>query len=912
VASAVTSAGTRAEKRRGVNFRAVSLTSGIRVGPYEVIEPLGAGGMGQVFRARDARLKRDVALKVLSIAGGVSTDYRARFEREAQVLASLNHPRIAQIYGVEDHDGAPVIAMELVEGATLADRIARGPVPLDEALSIAAQMCDGLEAAHERGIVHRDLKPANIKLRSGHDFDSVTILDFGLARAIDSGVTTDPTNSPTMMGGATGIGVVMGTAAYMSPEQARGRAVDKRADIWAFGCVVYEMLTGTQAFAGESTTDILAGVVQRDPDWTKLPATLPSRIVDLLRRCLEKNPKDRLRDIGDARYEITRTHTTSQTHTQPTAPAGESRRRVLGYGAASLIGAAVTAAIALVMPGRKADVSADVPVRVTIQLPPDTTLALSRGSAVALSPDGRRLVYAARLKNTTQLFVRSLDHFESQAIAGTDNAENPFFSTDGRWVGFFAAGKLKKVALDGGSPIVLADARAPRGEVWSGDSMFVTPANTDPIVRISALDGKATPVTTLEKGELSHRWPRVLPSGAALLFTVWNDNGWEPSRIAGQHLDSKTHRIVVEAGASYPHFIRDRAGRGYLVYARSEGLLAAPFDESKLALSNQPVPVVDSVVTNLSGGAHFDLSASGTLAYVPGSVGESARELAWVQPDGASELLAKVRIPGRSFRLSPDGTRIARNNAVSANGGVWIEDIARNATVRFSESPDDYAPIWSKDGEYVIYARFARGSGMYRRKPVPSAPEETIVNAEDFIFQPADAAPDGKTVAFVSFDPVSASDIFVTQVGGGVAPRPFVKTKFSEGGARFSPDGRWVAYQSNESGRFEVYARSFPDGDRTIQLSTDGGLSPEWSPDGRRLYYYGSSGKMTAVPIESAADLRIGKSVPLFDCRPYEPLFSVAPDGKRFLMMPVLKAEQAGSQIQLVMNFVSELRQRVK
>ena len=589
---------------------------GKKLGPYEVLDKLGEGGMGEVFRARDTRLRRDVALKVLPLSALGDDDRRNRFEREAQVLASLNHPNIAQVFGVADAAGTPVIVMELVEGDTLADRLAGGALPTREALLAAVQLCDGLEAAHDRGVVHRDLKPANIKLRPD---GSIKILDFGIAKALAQG--SGASDSPTMASpGVTGAGIILGTAAYMSPEQARGKVVDKRADIWAFGCVLYEMLTGATAFRGETTTDILAAVVQREPDWSRLPSALPPRIGELLRRCLEKDLKDRQRDIGDARFAIERALRPEATSDQPpaaiavAAPSPVRRRATVAL--AFLSGLAAAAALFGIARGlQPAAVTSQSPLRLTVALPPDTTLALGRGSAVVLSPDGQRLAFTARSKDVVRLYVRPLDRFETQTLPGTEGASNPFFSPDGKWLGFFADGKIKKVSLEGGAPVVVADATNPRGHAWSDDNtILVTPTNGDPISRVSVMGGKLEPLTTLKTGELSHRWPLLLP-GRALLFTVWNDAGWEPASILAQRPGSQDRSVVVQAGGGFPRYLRDgQTPRGFLVYARSEGLLAARFDEATLQVSGQAVPILDGVITNLSGGAHFDVSASGTLA----------------------------------------------------------------------------------------------------------------------------------------------------------------------------------------------------------------------------------------------------------------------------------------------------------
>jgi serine/threonine-protein kinase len=864
--------------------------------------------MGEVFRARDARLKRDVALKVLPAASVGDADSRSRFEREAQVLASLNHPSIAQVFGVEADGAAPVIVMEFVDGPTLADRIAKGALPLDETIALARQICDGLEAAHERGIVHRDLKPANIKVRPD---GTIKILDFGLARVLTEERPADASNSPTMPGGrATTAGLILGTAAYMSPEQARGRVVDKRADIWAFGAIVYEMLTGLQAFSGESITDVLAHIVERDPDWSKLPAAARGRIEELLRRCLQKNPKDRLRDIADARYELEANGSRaalSGPRSRPSSP--------LTMSIAFAAGAALVAAGFLVAPMFRARPETATAMRTIITLPPDTSIALSRGSAVTVSPDGKAIAFAGNAKGRIQLYLRPLDRFESQPIAGTDGAANPFFSADGRWIGFFADEKLKKVAVDGGAPVTVIEARAPRGEDWSdNDAILLTPTNTSPVWRVSPGGGKSEKLTTLREGELSHRWPHLLPGGKALLFSIWNDSGWELARVAAASVDGTRRTVVVESDGGYPRYLRDTGTRGFLVYAREEGLLAAPFDESALSLTGQAVPVVDTVFTNLSGGAHFDLSPSGTLAYVAGTNSEADRVLAWVTLEGQATTVAQIRGLSRNWTLSRDGTRIIRMNTIGQTRDAWIDDIEHHTTMRLIAGQPN-SPIWegvfTPDGKSVIYGKGTPIQHMFRR-PADGrdAEEKLLVNDRGQI--PNSISPDGKTLAFVEFDPVSGADIWTMGVDPITPARVFAKTNFAESNPVFSPDGRWIVYQSNESGRFEVFVRSFPDSSQVYRVSIEGGINPKWSPSGRELIFRGLDNKMMSATVATAPTMQVGRPKALFDARTYENNFEVSPDGQRLLMMPQFTGDNTARQINLVQNFLAELRQRVR
>jgi eukaryotic-like serine/threonine-protein kinase len=903
----------------------VPIVQGSRIGAYEIAGHIGSGGMGEVYRARDHRLQRDVAIKVLPTRLSGDADRAARFEREARTLASINHPNIAIVHGFEDLAGSPALVMELVEGPTLADRIARGALATDEAIAIAAQIADALEAAHEQGIIHRDLKPSNVKVRPD---GTVKVLDFGLAKALavaNDPAESDVADSPTVTAhGATRDGIVLGTAAYMSPEQARGRGVDKRADIWAFGCVLYEMLAGRAAFAGETMTDVLAAVIQRDPDWTQLPRDLPRSVVALLGRCLQKNPRERLRDIGDARIDL---RAAQAPGSDPEIPVPQLkapfvRQHRLWLAAAGFaLGAAVTGAMLYVLGLRDAAPPAPArTARMTVTLPPETTLALGRGSSVALSPDGRTLVYAVRTRDgEIRLYTRALDRFDSTVLPGTEDAADPFFSPDGRWVGFFAQGKLKKVSLGGGAPVTIAEVLAPRGEAWTpDDTILVTPANNKGISRVSPGGGPLTPLTTLKAGEMSHRWPHVLGDGSAVVFTIWNDTGWEPAKIAAQRIGSSDHTVIVESGGGFPRALRDpETGRSYLVYARSEGLLAAPFDAAALKITGQPVPVIDGVFTNLSGGAHFDLSETGTLAYISGTLGEVDRDLTWVTHDGKATLARRLAAMGRPFALSPDGNRVVRHNTVGQRS-VWIEDLARGTSLRLTNGEGNFSPVWSADGTWIAFPRGVPTGDIYRRRADQSGEDERLTATGRGAI-PTDFSPDSRLLAYTENDPSSGADIWtVTLPPPGtkadpstLQPRPFRKTGFSESRGVFSRDGRWLAYQSNESGRFEVYLRSFPDGERAVQVSTDGGLEPTWSQSGE-LFYRGINGMVMAVTIALTPALRVDKPRALFDGRGYENIFQVSPDGRRLLMMPRLDNELSVTQVNVVLDFLSELRQRVK
>jgi serine/threonine protein kinase/Tol biopolymer transport system component len=885
----------------------MSIPPGTRVGPYEVTGKIGEGGMGEVYRARDHRLQRDVALKVLPAALSQDPDRLARFAREARTLAALSHPNIAIIYGLEEDGERRALAMELVEGVTLADRVAHGPLPMDDAIHVALQIAEGLEAAHEQGIIHRDLKPANVKIRPD---GTVKVLDFGLAKAL---LPADVVSAETLHTHAattapvTTAGMILGTAAYMSPEQARGRTIDTRADIWAFGCVLYEMLTGRHAFAGETTTDVLAAILNSEPDWSALPPAVPSSVHRLLRRCLEKIPKNRLRDIGDARLEL-RSISTSDPVPPPAGRETGVRRGLLWFAA----GAAVAATILSIYvrpTGSREPSTTSQPARLVVALPQGVTLALRPGSTVALAPDGRTLAFTARKENgPVQLYLRSLDRYESVALPGTDDAYHPFFSPDGRWVGFFAGGKLKKVLVAGGAPVSVADVRYPRGEAWTtDDAILVTPVNTEPLSRVMAAGGPLERFSTLAPGELSHRWPTILPNGT-VLFSVWNDTGWEPARIAALRPGTNKHEMVIEQGGGYPRYLPDPGRGGYLVYARSEGLLAAPFDEQTLKLKGQPVPVVDGVVTNLTGGAHFAVAAGGTLAYVAGGSAQVERELVWLTTDGRST--PALRRPlGSAYAVSPDGRLVARIPAPGP-GSLWIEDLVSGTSMRLGESADHFGAVFSRDGSRIASRRAA---DIFIQRVDRRGGEEQLTTSRR-VATPGSFSPGDAVLAYYEIDPVTLHDIWVIDLPkpGGVraAARPFLKTTYSEASPRFSPDGHWIAYQSNESGRFEIYVRSYPDGETVRQVSTEGGSEPLWPSDGSDLLYRGANGMLMAAAITLSPEFKVGKPRALFDASRYESGFGAAADGRRLLLMPVVANAQAPTQIHVVLNFLAELRER--
>jgi serine/threonine-protein kinase len=654
---------------------------------------------------------------------------------------------------------------------------------------------------------------------------------------------------------------------------------------------------------------------------------VPPAIGALLRRALEKHSRERLRDIGDARLELASARAPAARGSAASpiaAPVSETATR---RSASRLLPLATFAAGVLVatgllrlLPARTPEAVASPPsMRTSITLPPETAIVTGRGSSVALSPDGSTLVFVGRAAQITRLYLRPLGRFDALPLAGTEDATNPFFSPDGRWIGFFADRKLKKVSIDGGAPVALADVLTPRGEAWlADDSILITPANNAGVSRVPALGGAPEPFTQLAAGEMSHRWPRAIAGGPAVLFTIWNDTGWEPSRVAIQSAGEPAHRVLVEGGG-YARAVRDPVtGRSYLVYARAEGVMAAPFDVDRLAVTGPSVPIVDNVITNLSGGAHFDV-AGDTLAYVPGTLGEADRDLVWVTLDGKTTPARRVPRMSQDFSLSPDATRILRNNTVGSRD-IWIDDLTREVSTRVTNAAENFAAIWSPDAQWIAFARGVPNRNLYRRSLNPGALDQRLTTSPNWQ-QPTAISPDGTKLVYTEIDPISSMDIWVldlprpesTGTARDTTPqtRPYLKTNFSENEPALSSDGRWLAYQSNESGRFEVYVRSFPDAGPAHQVSTEGGLYPMWSRDGS-LFYRSSNGKMMAVAVDTANGFHTGTPKLLFDVSRFDNTYGVAPDGKRLLMMRAFDAEQPPTIVSLVQNFTAELRQRIK
>jgi serine/threonine protein kinase/Tol biopolymer transport system component len=891
------------------------LNPGTKLGTYEIAAAIGAGGMGEVYQAHDTKLGRDVAIKVLPEAFAHDPERLSRFQREAKMLASLNHPNIAAIYGLEEDAGRNYLVMELVPGETLRERSAReGALPLEEALGIAKQMAEALEAAHEKSIIHRDLKPANVKVTPE---GKVKVLDFGLAKAFaGEAVDEEIDNSPTLSRAATLQGVILGTAAYMSPEQARGKTVDKRTDLWAFGCVLYELLTGQQAFPGETTTEILAAVLKSEPHWQALPAATPQKISDLLRRCLQKDLNKRARDAGDLRIEIEEALAApAGVGTPNIAPATGIRalgRRALILSVGALLLVAAIASLATW--NLKPSPSPQAVTRTVINLPPGQQLAgLESGPAVALSPDGTHLAYVARQGGTQQLYLRAMDSLEARPIPGTVGAVNPFFSPDGQWLGFFAGQKLKKVSVNGGAALTLANASYPGGASWGNQGMIAfAPANVSVLQQVSDAGGVSQPLTRFEKADVSHRWPEFLPDGKAVLFAAGNNGtDFTNAQVAVQAVGSGERRNLVQRGTN-PNY----APSGHLVYAQGGILMAVPFDPQRLTATGAAVPVAEDVLqSTFSGVSQYSFSATGSLVYVSGGVQSAQNKLVWVSRNGAEQPLAA---PAHAYlfpRLSPEGRRVAVGIA-EQDTQTWLYDLSRETLTRFTfVGSANQNANWTPDGKRLAFNSNKEGpQNPFWQLADGSGGLERLITSE-YANVPMSWSPDGQLLAFLEVNPTTGLDIWVLRLSDRKA-QPFLRTPFNESAPRFSPDGRWLAYISDESGRFEIYVQPYPGPGGKWQISTEGGTEPMWNPSGRELFYR-SGNKMMAVDISTQPSFAAGKPRVLFE-GPYSPTplttpnYDVSPDGQRFLMLkPTEQGEAARTQINVVLNWFEELKQKV-
>jgi Tol biopolymer transport system component len=882
------------------------LSPGSRLGSYEVLSPLGAGGMGEVYRARDGRLNREVAIKVLPDAFAADGDRLARFRREALVLAALNHPQIAAIYGLEESGGVEALVLELVPGETLAERLAKGPLPVEEALDIAGQIAEALEAAHERGIVHRDLKPANVKLTPE---GKVKVLDFGLAKAlVGDASSSDVSASPTLTAQATQAGVVIGTAAYMSPEQARGRSVDKRADIWAWASVLYEMLTGRRCFEGETVSDTLAAVLRAEPDWSLLPAGTPPGIVSLLRRCLVKDPKQRLHDIADARLALV---DSSAEEATPRGAAGAVDSRVRRWAVAGVAGFFLGAALVAGWVRVHSQGPAGAPaVRLNLALPAGQALSIYGPPNFAVSRDGARIAYVAKTESgPTTLFVRAVDSFDATPLPDTEGAQFPFFSPDGDWLGYVVGNRIRKAPVSGGASLPVCDAPVAElegGATWADDGSIYIPSASGGLLRAPATAGTCVEAVKPDSSRGEIFQPEALPGGRALLFATLGGFQTSQARIATFDMKSGESHIIIPQGTN-PRFVEP----GFILFGRAGAIEAAPFDPHGLKLLGQPVPVVEKVMPDWAYGIEqFAISRSGLLAYVSGTRPAVKRRVVTMDRKGAASVLTADENAYEDVSLSPDGRRLAMT-LEGATWNIWVYDRDRGTLTRLTFENDNRDPIWTPDGKRVVYTSLRGGvCGLYQKAADGSGTEEQLVASKNWIF-PMSWSPDGRFLAYEERDPATGMDIEILPMEGDRKPYPLVRTRFREWFAEFSPDGKWIAYDSDESGRGEIYVRPFPGPGGKWQISTEGGSRPEWSRDGRELFYM-NGGALFHVPVSAAGVFSAGRPEKLFACDCYESgrYYEVAREPGQFFFIHSSQQTSPVDRINMVLDWRGELARR--
>jgi len=882
----------------------MSLSAGTRLGPYEIVAPIGAGGMGEVYRARDTRLERTVAVKVLPSHMSSSPETRQRFEREAKTISQLSHPHICALYDVGREGETEYLVMELLEGETLSDRLAKGPLALEQTLRYGVEIADALDKAHRQGIVHRDLKPGNVMItKSG-----VKLLDFGLAKAMaPASQKSNLTSLPTQQG-LTQEGTILGTFQYMAPEQLEGKDADARTDIFAFGCVLYEMATGKKAFSASSQASLITAIMSSEPvPISSVQPMSPLALDRVVKTCMAKDPEDRWQSAADAGRQLRWLGEASQTGAgQPVAAVTRRGRRAAVWGALGLgllVGAGLAATVLLRRGSGGTGSTTGFPLRLELDLPAAERLltgSIYSGVTLRLAPDGRALVYVARKGATTELRYRSLATGESRPIPGTVGALDPFFSPDGRWVGFQQGIVLRRVALSGGTPLDVADKAAARGGAWGADgSIYFTTGLYAGISRVSQDGGAVTAITELDKadGEKSHRWPELLPGGKALIYAALTGRTWDEAQIVLKRLDTGERRVLIRGGTS-PRYA-PTGHLGHLVYGRAQSLFAVPFDLERLAVTGQPVETAGDVYIETSGAADAAFAASGLLVYVPSSSIHSRRLLTRVDRRGVGGPLSERREAFGDPAISPDGTRIA----VMFDAALSIFDVARRTFTPLTSGPRANIAVWAPDGKRVFFASEKNGPwNIFSRPADGSAPESALWPSP--VFQvPADVSPDGKSLLFGGGDPPGLR-IRSLADDASAPPRVISTSEERMAGARFSPDGRWVAFADHSTGQPEVFVVPASGGEGKWQISSEGGMKPRWNRSGNEIFYL-SGENLMAVPIRT--DPRFEPGVPhvLFS-KPDLQHFDVDRDGEHFVLVEVPEAMPRAS-LGVVVNWFAEV-----
>jgi len=871
---------------------------GRTLGHYRIIEKIGEGGMGVVYRARDERLDRDVAIKVLPKHLAKDPKRRERFEREGRAVSSLNHPNICTLYDIGQHDGIDFIVMEYIEGETLASRLERGALPLERALQVGVQIADGLDKAHRRGIVHRDLKPGNIMLTK----DGAKLLDFGLAKLMAPDAVVAESALATEDKPLTAEGTLVGTVQYMAPEQLEGKEADARTDVFAFGAVLYEMITDNKAFEGTSQASLIAAIMSSEPRrLSKLQANSPAALDRTVAKCLAKDPEERWQTARDLVDDLQWIDSGAAAETAVVARP-QYRRLAL----VALLGALVATAIVWVI--RPETRSTPSPARLHLSLPDGHEIRTNWSPPFVFSPDGSQLLFLSWHRGEDrQLHLRPINGFEARPLPGTEWAQMPFFSPDGRWIGYFSHGKLRKLSLAGGAPVTICDASMVAGASWGLDDSIVFASAGSGLMKVSAIGGSPEPLTTLQQGEVQHWWPQFLPDGKAIVFTADTMSGFRPAIVS---LETGEHHVLEELGAGR---VARYVPSGHIVYAEGGQLLAVPFDPVRLELTGTASSVLDGLHTSpTSGLAYFAVSNTGTLAYLPGSQAQVERQLVLVDRQGVGTPLVGERGNFLSPRYSPDGTKVAVGRFLgSGRRDVWVYDLMSGARIRLTTGGATGMPIWVPDGDRIT---FWKDFETIQSKVVGADEVEELHRSLNPIF-PGSWTPEGDVLIFQEMHPETRGDIWVLSEEGEA--KAWIATEFSEGYPQLSPDGRWLAYVSNESGEYEVYVQAYPGANEKMTVSTDGGFEPVWSPDGRELFYR-TGARVMVVSIQTTPVFRTSRPRQLFE-GPYissstiaaiATTYDVAPDGQHFLMIEGGE-EEGWNQLHLALNWFEELKRLV-
>jgi len=900
----------------------MALNSGSRLGPYEILAPLGAGGMGEVYRARDTRLDRTVAIKILPAQFSSDPVHKQRFEREAKTISSLNHPHICVLHDIGHQDGIDYLVMECVEGETLAKRLEKGSLPLEQVLKYGAQIADALDKAHRSGVVHRDLKPGNIMLTPM----GAKLLDFGLAKPASPLASLATLTATKQESPVTEQGTILGTFQYMSPEQIEGKELDGRSDVFSLGAVLYEMVTGQRAFQGKSQLSVASAILEKEPAPISTIKSMTPPVLDhAIRRCLPKDPDERWQTARDLMLEL---KWIAESGSQAGVPAPvishrKARERLTQVTAAISLLAAIAFAIGFVMRAPKAP----QPMRLSADIGADVTLLTTYGPAAILSPDGTRLAFVAASSDQKQrIYVRSLDQLQAAALPGTENARDPFFSPDGQWLGFFADGTLKKISVQGGAAVTLCDAVYGRGGSWGEDGTIVfAPGIQTALSKVSAAGGMPQPLTSLDKqaGEYSHRWPQMLPGGKALLFasSVFGGN-YEDAHIVVYSISSGQRKTVLRGGF-HPRYLPT----GHLVYMHEGTLFAVPFDLKRLEVTGQPAPVLEGVVTNpANGGAQFSFSETGNLLYVAGRSTTQNFSIEWMDWEGKFTPLREAPGDYRNPAFSPDGKRLALEIREGRRTDIWVYEWERDTLTRLTFGGNgNFRPVWTPDGQRITYTTMEKGGYDLNWKHADGAGDALRLTQDKSPKFPHSWRPDAQVLAFIQFNPDTSWDILTLPIEGNEKsgwkpgePKPFVNTPAFELAPAFSPDGRWLAYASNETGNYEVYVRPFPGPGDKWQISTGGGTFPKWSRNGKELFYRTPDGKIMVTAYTDTPDSFHADKPQLWSPGQFTILegnlsFDLHPDGKRFA---VLKAPTTGdtspvNKVSFIFNFFDELRSKV-